>query len=67
MVPINPRTFEVMATWDVPTGSEDEGVVCDADIFTDAMGVERFGYSCEIEETGTPEWRITLAPIGASE
>ena len=44
VVAINPVTFEVIATWDVPTGSGDEGVVCDADISTDASGVERFVY-----------------------
>ena len=26
----------------------------------------RFGYSYSIEETGSPEWRITLAPNGVS-
>jgi len=25
----------------------------------------RFGYACSVVETGSPEWTITLAPIGA--
>ena len=45
VVPINPATFEVIADWDdVPLGSGSDGVVCDADISTDADGVERFTY-----------------------
>ena len=45
VVSINPRTFEVIADWgDVPRGSGEEGVVCDADISTDANGVERLIY-----------------------
>ncbi|MQA00046.1 MAG: hypothetical protein GEU80_12090 [Dehalococcoidia bacterium] len=45
VVPIDPRTFEVIADWDdVPLGSGSEGVVCDADISIDASGVERFVY-----------------------
>lgn len=27
----------------------------------------RLGYSCSIQETGSPEWRITLTPNGASQ
>ena len=51
VVAINPGTFEVIATWDVPTGSGDEGVVCDADISTDASGVERFVYPTRAGDT----------------
>ena len=45
VVAINPRTFAVIADWgDVPLGSGDSGVVCDADISMGADGVERFVY-----------------------
>ena len=26
----------------------------------------RHGYSCNIEETGSPEWTITLSPVGGT-
>lgn len=25
---------------------------------------DRFGYACEVEETGSPEWTMTLTPKG---
>ena len=73
VVAINPRTFAVMATWDVPTGSGDEGVVCDADISTDAIGVERFVYPTRagdslvsIDPTSGETLKEVATPTGAT-
>ena len=67
VVPINPNTFEVVADWDdVPLGSGSDGVVCDADISTDANGVERFVYPTRAGDsivTLDPRTGETLAEV----
>ena len=45
-------------------GSEEVVVVTDHSPCLETIPPQapRFGYSCNIVQTGSPEWRITLAP-----
>lgn len=50
-------------------GSEEIVVITDHAPCLDTIPPQagRFGYSYEVEETGSPEWTITLSPKGDSQ
>ena len=71
VVAINPKTYEVISTWEgVPLGTGEDGVVCDADVSVGADGVERFVYPTRGGDsivTLDPRTGETLAEVATPE